>query len=401
MTGAPSFVPNASHTSARGRGRRGPGRRTAPPVWTERHRRSAPRSGAGRFGLRGTARASQHGLAEIDRRHVAEVAAVDRGAAGLEEAKPPAARGCDRRDRGAGGGRRLGRTPFPAAGIEGAAPAMTTPPQRRRARPGGRGAGMTSATGSAPSAAAAMTRLRRARVGRGTGAPTSRMRHGARRAERCTAQALGVGGLLRRGFAVEDGRQGLVVEVGVSHGARRPWTLVVGVRVPEVLGEGRRLPGRCGSAPCRAGMPRPGDLGVVERAEVAEHDGSPEPMGVAGSAASTSIRAAATSPGSLAPLGTCRNASGSGRGRRPRRRSSSRHVGGDPVGPGAERGALIEAGQTADDGDERLLGGVGGVGVVAGQPTSERVDRVMVAAQQVVERDEGRRPGRRRRGQRR
>ena len=60
-------------------------------------------------------------------------------------------------------------------------------------------------------------------------------------------------------------------------------------------------------------------------------------------------------------------------------------VGGHPVRPGGEGGAPVEAPDAADDGDQRLLGGVERVGVVAGQPAAHRVDPVVVAAQQRVE----------------
>ena len=61
-------------------------------------------------------------------------------------------------------------------------------------------------------------------------------------------------------------------------------------------------------------------------------------------------------------------------------------VRGDPVHPGAGGRPPIEAGQPADDGDERLLRGVGRVGRVPGQTGAHGVDEVEVAPQQGVER---------------
>ena len=60
-------------------------------------------------------------------------------------------------------------------------------------------------------------------------------------------------------------------------------------------------------------------------------------------------------------------------------------VGGDPVGPGGELGASVETGEPLDDGDERFLGGVEGVRVVAGQAPTYGMDSVLVPAQQLVE----------------
>ena len=60
-------------------------------------------------------------------------------------------------------------------------------------------------------------------------------------------------------------------------------------------------------------------------------------------------------------------------------------VGGDAVGPGPEAGPPVEAADAAHDGDHRLLRGVGGVGVVAGDPPAHGVDPVVVEAQQLLE----------------
>ena len=70
-------------------------------------------------------------------------------------------------------------------------------------------------------------------------------------------------------------------------------------------------------------------------------------------------------------------------------------VGGHPVGPGRKRRPAVEAGQAPHDGEERLLRGVGGVGVVAGDAPGQGVDAVVVLAQQLLEGRSVAVPGRR------
>ena len=60
-------------------------------------------------------------------------------------------------------------------------------------------------------------------------------------------------------------------------------------------------------------------------------------------------------------------------------------VGGDPVGPGRERGPAVVAVEAAGDGDQGVLGGVERVVLVAGHASADGVDAVVVAAQQGVE----------------
>lgn len=60
-------------------------------------------------------------------------------------------------------------------------------------------------------------------------------------------------------------------------------------------------------------------------------------------------------------------------------------VGRHPVGPCGEGGPAVEAVEVADDEYQGLLAGVLGVGVVAGQPPTDGVQTVVVAAQQGVE----------------
>jgi hypothetical protein len=59
---------------------------------------------------------------------------------------------------------------------------------------------------------------------------------------------------------------------------------------------------------------------------------------------------------------------------------------GDAVEPGAEAGPAVVPVEAPDDGDQRLLAGVGGVGVVSGEPPAQGVDPVVVPSQQRVER---------------
>jgi hypothetical protein len=61
-------------------------------------------------------------------------------------------------------------------------------------------------------------------------------------------------------------------------------------------------------------------------------------------------------------------------------------VGRHPVRPGGEGGTAVEARQASDNGDHRLLQGVGGVGVVAHDPPAHGVEPVGVAPEQQVER---------------
>ena len=75
-------------------------------------------------------------------------------------------------------------------------------------------------------------------------------------------------------------------------------------------------------------------------------------------------------------------------GRRPAGSPSQlvdRRVHGYPVHPGGEPAAAIETVQPADDGDEGILGGVSGVGVVAGEAAAHRVHPVIVGPQQRLE----------------
>ena len=60
-------------------------------------------------------------------------------------------------------------------------------------------------------------------------------------------------------------------------------------------------------------------------------------------------------------------------------------VGGDAVGPRAERGPAVEAAQAANHGDHRFLGGVGHVGIVAGDAPAHGMAAVVVTSKRLVE----------------
>lgn len=64
-----------------------------------------------------------------------------------------------------------------------------------------------------------------------------------------------------------------------------------------------------------------------------------------------------------------------------------RCVGGDPICPGTERRPSVEAGQTAYDLYQCLLAGVIGVPGTACDSATHRMDAVVVATQQLVERE--------------
>jgi hypothetical protein len=55
------------------------------------------------------------------------------------------------------------------------------------------------------------------------------------------------------------------------------------------------------------------------------------------------------------------------------------------VRPRGERRPAVEAVEAAGDGDERLLAGVEGVGLVTGEPAAQGIQAVVVGSQQTVE----------------
>jgi hypothetical protein len=60
-------------------------------------------------------------------------------------------------------------------------------------------------------------------------------------------------------------------------------------------------------------------------------------------------------------------------------------IGRYPICPRAERRASVESVEVAHDRDHRVLRGVGGVGVVAGDSAAHGMNAVVVTAQQLVE----------------
>ncbi len=244
----------------------------------------------------------------------------------------------------------------------------------------------TVAAGAAP-IAAAMAASRCALDGRSTGR-SDRVPGRSQLGEACGQHGVGVDTrhlarrwLRRRGQRTRARRRR-------SRSWSRDLTIVGGLRVPGEVSSHRRPP---------AGDPRAdgtgrhaqhlGDLGVVERADVAQHDRGAELE------RQRRERVVDDQPvGDAARRGRPRPSAGTmssstGTGRRRRRRSSSRqalvatrydHVAND------ERPS--KRGRPAHERDQRLLGRVEGVGVVAGQAPAQPVQAVVVAAQQRVER---------------
>lgn len=58
----------------------------------------------------------------------------------------------------------------------------------------------------------------------------------------------------------------------------------------------------------------------------------------------------------------------------------------DPIGPGREPAPAREAIEAANDRDECLLGGIVGIGVVPSDATTNPVERVVVAAEEYLQR---------------
>ena len=59
-------------------------------------------------------------------------------------------------------------------------------------------------------------------------------------------------------------------------------------------------------------------------------------------------------------------------------------VGGDAIGPGGEAAATVELTESAHDGYQRLLRGIGAVGIVSCDAPTDRENAVVVSAQQLV-----------------
>ena len=135
-----------------------------------------------------------------------------------------------------------------------------------------------------------------------------------------------------------------------------------------------------------------GDLGVVEVGDIAEHDRDPqvirqlvecvveqEPIGES-FGVQVGHRINGLGPVSLVDRVQARPALAFAE-------FVERRIGRDAVGPGAERGATVEARKVANDLDQRLLTSIVGIACPAGDPAAHGVDPVVVTAQQLIERE--------------
>jgi hypothetical protein len=128
-----------------------------------------------------------------------------------------------------------------------------------------------------------------------------------------------------------------------------------------------------------------GDLGVVEGAEVAEHDGGAELRGQGGQGGVDVDGRGGNLGGVVVEGGLGQVVEARGGSPVAAAELVEAGVGGHAVRPRAERGPAVIAGEAADDGEQRLLGGVGPVGVVAADAPAQRGQPVVVAAQEGLE----------------
>ena len=130
------------------------------------------------------------------------------------------------------------------------------------------------------------------------------------------------------------------------------------------------------------------DLGVIASGHVSEHHRRSELLGQLGQ---RGIEVEARRHRGRVIGGSCAREAVAGldqRGRGSPAASSQfvkGSVGRDPVGPGRELGLAVKAGEPFDDGDERLLGGVLPVGVVAREAPADGVDLIVMLSQQLLE----------------
>ena len=204
----------------------------------------------------------------------------------------------------------------------------------------------------------------------------------------------------------------------------RGWTSGAGRVVPEQVGELPATAGDARSHGARGHVEDAGDLGVVEVAHVAQHDGDPEVVGkarergvdveplpgrldgvVVPGVDGAERRPPAVEPGVGSRVAAATTGVGAvgavvAQGQRTAPAPSQlvqAGVRGDPVRPRAERGPAVEPPDVAGDGDERVLQRVLGVVIVADDPATQAPQPVVVAPEQRRRARLGRRPGRRRR----
>ena len=134
-----------------------------------------------------------------------------------------------------------------------------------------------------------------------------------------------------------------------------------------------------------------GDLGVVEPGEISEYDRRLEFLGElrerivdidAGGDGLAGIERRATTEGLICDVLVIREAGL--RATTPATELVETGVGGDPVRPGRERRAAVEAIESLDDGDQRLLGGVERAGVVSGESATDRIDAGLMLLQKGI-----------------
>jgi len=165
------------------------------------------------------------------------------------------------------------------------------------------------------------------------------------------------------------------------------------VVVPAVGSHRLRQPGPAsrdpGSDRSRGDSQDRSDLGVVTAGHVTKHDRCSKLLGQLGQRGikveSRHHRSRVVGTGRAGEAVACLD----NRGHRASAASTQlvqRGVGRYPVGPGRELGFAVEAGEPPDDGNERFLGGVLPVGVVARQAPADGVDLIVVAPQQLLER---------------
>jgi hypothetical protein len=153
------------------------------------------------------------------------------------------------------------------------------------------------------------------------------------------------------------------------------------------------------AAPRDAGSDRPrrdvegdGYLGIVEAGHVPEDDRGPELLGKIRQRG-IDVELAADRLVGVGPRRSAHDVIGAVlvlwetrcRASAPASQLVETGVGRDPVGPGRELGPAVEPRKALHDGDERFLGRVESVGVVAGQPPTDGVDPILVLAQQPIE----------------